>query len=257
MTTERKTGQARDVGDARVSAAYRDLAGERTPASLNERVLREARANAGRGYSYWMAWLRPAAWVTTVGLCLAVVIELSSVAPVTTDRADLPASPATAGSARERADDRDTGRAPPVDESRRQEPAPKRADEEAAQAKSAAPPARPRAESPGPAVGSSERDAVPSSDLFQITDAPIVEEAEEMARMREGPGPDPAGNRASRSVAAHANAAAAGRPGECDDEARTEVESWVNCILEIERRGGNAEQERQALRAEYPDADLP
>lgn len=77
MTEERKTTDADSVGDSLVSKIYRDSAEERAPASINERVLRQAHARAGSGYSRTVQWLRPLAWAASIGLCLAIVLELS------------------------------------------------------------------------------------------------------------------------------------------------------------------------------------
>ena len=262
MTSERKTGQAEDVTDSRVSRAYRDLAGERAPASLNERVLREARANAGSGYSWWMGWLRPAAWVATVGLCLAIVIELTNTPVADIERDDVPAArePAAPGIASERSDEQAVRHdETSADELRQQVPALKsEADDVGATAASLATPAEPsrvdeRAESAG-RTAAPEAKAGADRNFYQVTDAPILEDAEEMARMREGPAQDPAGQAAFSAVAERASAK---RADECDDEARSDPDTWIECILDIERRGGNADDERENLKAAFPDAELP
>lgn len=264
MTSERNTGQAQDVTDERVSEAYRDLAGERAPASLNERVLREARAHAGSGYSWWMGWLRPAAWVATVGLCLAIVVELTNTPVTDIEHSDIPATlgPAAPDTARERSNEalvRD-GRTS-SDELRQQAPARKsEADDIAPNMPGLATPAEsPQREqrvdvTPRAAASTAEPRAGADSSFYEVTDAPILEDAEEMARMREGPVQDPAGQSSLRAVAARADMT---RTEDCDAEARSEAESWIECILDIERRGGNADDERDALLAAFPDAELP
>lgn len=263
MTSKQTTGQAQDAADARVSEVYRDLAVERPPASLNERVLREARAHAGSGYSYWMVWLRPMAWVATVGLCLAIVVELTRVPVPDGGRiGDPPALGAAASDASE-AQGPDDARTT-VDESRQQVPAQKLEADDlspkgSAPATLAAPPPSERRDEPA------RRAAEPSADepgssadggIFNVTDAAIVEEAKEMARMREGPGREAAAAGALRSVATPAEAGTT-EAQPCDDEARSTPESWIECILEIERRGGNAHDEREKLKAAFPDAELP
>ena len=264
MTTERNTGQAEDVTDVRVSEAYRDLAGERAPASLNERVLREARAHAGSGYSWWVGWLRPAAWVATVGLCLAIVVELTNTQVTDIERSDVPAAlgPAAPDAARERVNEAHVrnGR-PSGDELRQQAPARKNeADDVAGYTSGLATPAESpqleeRAEASDRAtVSSAEPKASADSSFFEVNDAPIVDEAEEMARMREGPGQDPAGQSSLRAVAARADKP---RTEDCNDEARSQPESWIECILDIERRGGDAGNEREELQAAFPDIELP
>jgi hypothetical protein len=73
------------TADRSVSATYRELADERAPASLDEKVLRRAaalpRARAGVG----RAWMKPGAWAATIGLSLAIVLELTQIPQVPLD----------------------------------------------------------------------------------------------------------------------------------------------------------------------------
>ena len=66
--------------DPAVSAAYRATATERTPPALDESVLRNAKAAAKysglRGFTAF--WFRPLAFVATLGLSLALLLELTS-----------------------------------------------------------------------------------------------------------------------------------------------------------------------------------
>jgi hypothetical protein len=66
-----------DSGDPRVSAAYQQMADERTPEHLDHVILNAARGAARPRWNKAIAWLRPAAWVATIGVCLAIVIEIS------------------------------------------------------------------------------------------------------------------------------------------------------------------------------------
>lgn len=91
MNNERNHSQ--QAGDRKVSAAYRDIAAERTPERLDEAVLRRARRAARPQYATSMLWLRPVAWVATVGLCLAVVLEIAEM-PQVTDEIARPAADA-------------------------------------------------------------------------------------------------------------------------------------------------------------------
>ena len=65
--------------DDKVSRAYREAARERTPTRLDAAVLDTARRGQRRSYSTSIRWLRPMAWAATIGLSLAIVIELSQV----------------------------------------------------------------------------------------------------------------------------------------------------------------------------------
>lgn len=75
-----------DHDDAeRARLAYRSAAVEKPPARLDEAILELARREVGK--DQWFAralpWLRPAAFVATVGLCLAVVLELGVLSDTT------------------------------------------------------------------------------------------------------------------------------------------------------------------------------
>ncbi len=96
--------------DAQVSDQYKSLANEGTPPHLDQAVLREAKRalRADNRKGFFGAWFRPVAFVTTVGLSLAIILELSDTgifSPVT----DLPVEtapgvPAIAGPSDDRAD---------------------------------------------------------------------------------------------------------------------------------------------------------
>lgn len=73
MTNERNN----EDRDQLVRDTYKELADERAPDRLNDRVLKQA-AKAGRSrYSLTRAWTRPVAWAATIGLSLAIVLELT------------------------------------------------------------------------------------------------------------------------------------------------------------------------------------
>lgn len=186
--TEERSDRLDNIVDAEVSQTYRDTATERAPASLNERVLRQANAHAGSGYSSSIFWLRPLAWAATIGLCLAIVVELSLMPQlepevlqqrtleqkaaaevemsVTEDARPYAATPAAAGRL-------DTGPADTRERRKLQEAEVDRKED-----------TLPRS-IPAPSIG--ESSSFRDTDAFAVSDAPILEEAEEMARMRQGP----------------------------------------------------------------------
>jgi hypothetical protein len=63
--------------DPRVTQTYRDLATEKAPAALDDKVLAMAAAAARTPYGLARAWMRPVAWAATIGLCLAIVVEVA------------------------------------------------------------------------------------------------------------------------------------------------------------------------------------
>ena len=80
MTNERQHPDSAAETDETVSATYRELSREGTPNYLNEKVLQQAARTALRPrYSRSIMWTRPLAWAATVGLCLAIVLEVTRV----------------------------------------------------------------------------------------------------------------------------------------------------------------------------------
>jgi len=81
MTNERKN----EDRDRLVRDTYKALANERAPDRLNNQVLRQA-ADTGRSrYSLTRAWTRPVAWAATIGLSLAIVLELTRLPQTASD----------------------------------------------------------------------------------------------------------------------------------------------------------------------------
>jgi len=66
-----------DQDNQRVSAAYRELPRETTPAALDEQVLAMAERNARSRYGFARAWVRPLAWAATIALSLGFVLEMT------------------------------------------------------------------------------------------------------------------------------------------------------------------------------------
>lgn len=80
--------------DARVTDAYRQLANERTPPHLDDKVLRMAAREGRTRYSLLRAWMRPAAWAATIGLSLAIMLELTLFSGLQQDIAEAPTASA-------------------------------------------------------------------------------------------------------------------------------------------------------------------
>ena len=79
MTEQRSTADFDGIDDPLVSSAYRESAAERTPDALNQAVMRQAGEQLRTRFFRPVVWLRPMAWAATIGLSLAIVIELSTV----------------------------------------------------------------------------------------------------------------------------------------------------------------------------------
>ena len=78
MTEQRSTPDIDELDDPLVSSAYRESASERAPDMLNHSVMQQAREQVRKGFFRPVVWLRPMAWAATIGLSLAIVIELST-----------------------------------------------------------------------------------------------------------------------------------------------------------------------------------
>lgn len=78
MTIERND----EAMDELVSKTYREHSVEQAPEHLNQKILRMATAagNPERENGLWrQAWMKPLAWAATVGLSLAIVLEVTQV----------------------------------------------------------------------------------------------------------------------------------------------------------------------------------
>lgn len=212
--------------DPRVSAAYRELADERTPGHLDHAVLNAARGAARPNWNRAIAWLRPAAWVATIGVCLAIVIEIAllpepepgGLAPVAEDA--VPGAPVK-----------------PVEEAAPQAaaptPAPARSVQKLTRGKSAERQERAdeaeslnRIQQPGAQDADLKYEAAP----LQLQSAPAPASADELAEERY-----------------------------CDETQTANPESWLECILELERRGLHdaAHLERERLVEAFPPPFIP
>jgi len=244
MTEERSHTDIDGVSDPLVSRTYRESASEHAPDALNQAVLRQAAQNVSSRYSRAVFWMRPMAWAATIGLCLAIVIDLSSLPQPDSSMLSVPAEGA-------RLDASDAI-------------APQRARktiDAQGRVKLQNTPALGKAEAPRPASVSAEEPELTSglaidADMLQLQDSPILEEAEELARSRE--------NKYKESDAgalgfAASPAAAAKMPLPCGPELRAVPESWLECIVELENAGLDdlASQQREQLQEAFPDFELP
>ena len=77
--------------DSQVSDQYKSIASEQTPPHLDQAVLREAKraVRADNRKGSFGAWFRPVAFMASVGLSLAIILELSDSGMFDTE-ADLP-----------------------------------------------------------------------------------------------------------------------------------------------------------------------
>lgn len=211
--------------DPRVSAAYRDMANERSPEHLDHVILNAARAAAKPRWNTAIAWLRPAAWVATIGVCLAIVVEIALLPEP--EPADI--APAVAVTP-----------AAPAGETRRLEKV----------APQAAEPAR-RLPATKPSGGiSAERQQ--RADEAEALDR--VRELKQQSDLDEDSAP--ASFLQSAPAAAISEELVAER--HCDESQTADPNTWLECILELERQGLHdaARIERELLAETFPRPEL-
>jgi hypothetical protein len=221
-----------DPGDPRVSAAYREIADERTPEHLDHAILNAARDAAGPRWNKAVAWLRPAAWAVTIGVCLAIVVEIALLPdqhPAAVDsipRESVPAPLPAAGAKR-------------LEES------------------------RPRAGEARQLGRPQEAQRSPAADPVGLEDGPgssadgaalSMEKAGDRARRQAFGDVKPT---AAVPVAAAVPETATERY--CDESETGDPNTWLECILRLEREGLHeaARLERELLADAFPPPELP
>jgi hypothetical protein len=264
-----------DHNDDLVSTTYRELATESAPDELSQSVLRlavdEAKPRAARSN----AWMRPMAWAATIGLSLAIVLELSE-APqpdlavfdalgVTAtepssksrlqDSADFAKLPGTSeqheNAALERESD-SANRSPLKEEEIVQVPATiSAADEKKLKDVEMRQQEVGKVSKPDMSAAFEVENGDMSGDPFALVE-PQLEDTPASARaMRAAP--------ASALEADYATAEMAARERDpaCDAQAVATPETWTACISELKEDGHNdaASSELEQLQQTFPDFD--
>lgn len=264
MTDERnRTDWAADT-DAGVTQAYRDTKDERAPDALNQSILDQAAKAARPRYSRIRSWTRPMAWAATAMLSVAIVLQLTQTP--TPDGigidvgtieivppADMPAERVEepAGALRKTEALRSTTK-----EVRQREQQSKAMAAE--QSLLEQEPSAPAPTSPDRANLEVE------SNVFELKDQDMLQDAENMGRMREGDTREdaPASVAVQSASADEASLRFASEPavrGHCDETATATAETWLQCITSLEEAGltDAADEERKLLAAAFPDFDTP
>jgi hypothetical protein len=228
-----------------VSASYRELAGERAPAHLDQEILQLAASHAEHAdYARSVNWTRPLAWAATIALCLAITLELTRV-PAPEDIASPPEAKifhdtddaATGQSVAEQSAVA-TEESADVGPTEKLESASATADTFSDDREREASSRYRRAED----VAAPAAAAAPAA-TFELMgkDANMLRQAEEMARLQTGTNAEPR----SKST-------------RCPEEYRAKPESWLTCIEALEEIGDHeaALIERESHVAVFPDFKL-
>ncbi len=222
--------------DPQVSAHYESLADEKTPADLDNAILHEAaravQADSRKGY--FGAWYRPAAVVATVGLTLAIILDLS-----------------------------DPGIfSPPADMSL-ETALPVRAPAETA-ADRWTEPAQLLRMQPDLAPATSQPEGAPLEEQTGVSDVFTAEVEKAKQRVQEmeaaagttlKPAPNAAAKFARPRPAIALEPLSPEAPFACSDEQKSDVEEWWKCIETLRQSGqaGAADLELEILREIFPD----
>ncbi len=255
MTEERSNPDS--VEDALVSRTYRESAVEQVPDELDQAVLQRARQRSSNRYSRSVVWLRPMAWAATIGLCLAIVVEINNVPQPMPEQLARPAASADAMTPAERV---------------REEAAPARSvqggtgttnmnksvshETEALQQRTKKTvdakgrvslqnvPQHSKSDAGESAFVPAEvMESLESKDSHDVN-APMLEEADHVSGLR--------------SIAITASPASAElTAATCDLQARATPQTWLECIEALEENGLDdlAGEQRDQLRKAFPDFD--
>lgn len=249
MTTES------NHNDPRVSEAYQALATEVTPPELDHTILAMAASTSRSRYGVARAWVRPVAWAATIGLSLAIVLEISQFRYETA-----PESDADSIETLEEVLILDEAPAREKDANRLQRESVKRSDEPSplqlsvpAVRQASSPPAAAKA---APATDVElDTDSVSVSDDFVTDDMSKLREAEDEARSRSGSEPAAAAAVDVFSFDAATTLEKKEQVRHCDPDMRSSAETWYTCIEDLRAQGLSdaADSELLLLLTEFPD----
>ena len=228
MTTES------NHNDPRVSEAYKGLATEMTPPELDRKILAMAAGKSRSRYGVARAWVRPVAWAATIGLSLAIVLEISQLGYQATPQLD--------------ADNR-TQREPAK---RSDVPTPVQLSMPTAKQASSPPAA---AEAAPARDVELDTDSVTVSDDFVADDMSMLREAEEQARSRAGSDPATAAAVEALSFGAATTLEKKEQVRYCDPDLRSSAETWYTCIEDLRAQGlaDAADSELELLLTDFPN----
>jgi len=252
MTNERKHPDSAAETDKVVSATYRELGRESAPNILNEKVLQQAASMAARPrYLQSIQWTRPLAWVATITLCLAIVLELTRIPmpeivvtrePVNALEAELPSSLELTPE--------------PAQVPSQQQPE-VLVDKKSQLGRAAA---KQVADAPRRELRMREAPSEARADLEKVEEAVASDRVEfemvelEMQDTNVTQRPD------NTAVFALTSSNAAGRvTDECPGDERADPVTWLACIADLEESGNTeaALRQREALKETFPQFEMP
>ncbi len=269
MSNERSSPDSNGATDPIVSRAYRETADERVPAELDRAVLSSAASAARPRYARSILWLRPLAWTATIGLSLAIVLELSRVPQPEPAVFEMPAAASDAPTKKSLPDKIDSTT---TAESRQQD-LDSFADEtmtedSSVKLESALPASQPapalakpdamkRTHSGESGADSPETSGSSSTESFEAENLQLLRQAEDLARIHSDNLVETR-QPTLRSIAVDA-VSTHGNSEDCDEDATATPSIWLECIEDLEKTGrvDAAQRERERLLTAFPHYELP
>lgn len=273
MTNERKHPDGIGETDELVSLTYRELADEQVPRRLDEKILRRAAKAARPAYAKSISWTKPLAWAATIGICLAITLQITQV--------PLPeGTPAIMSVDALEKDQAEAFRDSEMHNIASPSPAAGTVSSTASDAPGNAELKRSKQESAPPEAmsplrqrvdGREQADAAPGEVMpastveFEAQDLDVLQRAEDMVKLREGPNQSAgqvAPEQASESAVsafAPARAVSSELVAGCDADAKASPDTWHSCIVALEEAGmaEMAERMRKELAEAFPDFEAP
>ena len=242
-------------GDDLVTETYRELGVEKAPEHLNQSILRMASGGgepSDARNTLFAAWMKPVAWAATIGLSLAIVLELSELptAPVRSDPVRSDSMP-TAESMREDALEDTLGRSTAADDEGEvfnREPKGKLGALAAPAAASQAP-----LTTKTETTAAKERAAdMPAAGLMDADISAVREAARDFPEAKKQAAERPADSQPMASYALSLEQTDI--DDLCDAAARRSTESWLTCIDKLRSAGSEeaADREYEAFILKYP-----
>ncbi len=267
MTKERSHPDTDGVTDPLVSRTYRESASERVPDALDRAVLQQAKQDSSKPYSRSIIWLRPMAWAATIGLSLAIVIELANLPQPDSALLAPPREETRLDLNRDLTPQSREAAVPQRLEHEAPEPRGRKSIDDQGRVSLQNAPTLGKAEAPNSTPESTlEQVSAPEpgrasslksdADMLQLQDARVLEVAEELARSPE----DESKELDTGSGAYFASPVSAARVSmPCVAEIRETPETWLECIGKLEDAGLDelASEQREQLLEAFPNFELP
>ncbi len=269
MSNEHPSTDSNGVTDPIVSQAYGEAADERVPAELDRAVLSRAASAARPRYARSILWLRPLAWTATIGLCLAIVLELTRVPPLEPAVIDTPAAASDAPGGKALLDE--------IDAANTAQPRRRDLDAFANKTVSEDPPVRSEASLPAPhpaptlakpdakkrnhgSTSDAESPQTPAAsraESFEVLNLELLRQAKDLARSQSDKLAETE-QRTRYSIAAETAGTSSITRG-CDEDATVTPATWLECIEDLEKAGQEdiAQRERERLLSAFPHYELP